>query len=73
MRADGMTLQGIADVLNEEGVPTLRGGAKWRPSSVQTAAGYKRRSKSKDLSDLPTVDRNRPRPDSPGQPGSGRP
>ena len=25
--------------LNEEGVPTVRGGAKWRPSSVQTAAG----------------------------------
>jgi DNA invertase Pin-like site-specific DNA recombinase len=42
MRADGMTLQAIADVLNAEGVPTLRGGAKWRPSSVQSAAGYKR-------------------------------
>ncbi|HET6510182.1 MAG TPA: recombinase family protein [Baekduia sp.] len=42
MRADGMTLQAIADVLNGEGVPTLRGGAKWRPSSVQSAAGYKR-------------------------------
>ena len=42
MRAQGMTLQGIADVLNEEGVPTLRGGAKWRPSSVQRAAGYRR-------------------------------
>jgi hypothetical protein len=37
-----MTLQAIADVLNEEGVPTLRGGAKWRPSSVQRAAGYRR-------------------------------
>jgi DNA invertase Pin-like site-specific DNA recombinase len=44
MRADGMTLQGIADRLNAEGVPTVRGGAKWRPSSVQTAAGYRRRS-----------------------------
>jgi DNA invertase Pin-like site-specific DNA recombinase len=42
MRADGMTLQAIADVLNGEGVPTQRGGAKWRPSSVQSAAGYKR-------------------------------
>jgi DNA invertase Pin-like site-specific DNA recombinase len=42
MRADGMTLQAIADVLNREGVPTMRGGAKWRPSSVQSAAGYKR-------------------------------
>ena len=42
MRAGGMTLQAIADTLNEEGVPTLRGGAQWRPSSVQAAAGYKR-------------------------------
>jgi DNA invertase Pin-like site-specific DNA recombinase len=40
MRADGMTLQAIADRLNEERVPTVRGGAKWRPSSVQTAARY---------------------------------
>jgi hypothetical protein len=43
MRAQGMTLQAIADRLNEKGVPTVRGGAKWRPSSVQAAAGYKRR------------------------------
>jgi Resolvase, N terminal domain/Recombinase len=42
MREDGMTLQAIADTLNAEGVPTLRGGSEWRPSSVQAAAGYKR-------------------------------
>jgi DNA invertase Pin-like site-specific DNA recombinase len=42
MREEGLTLQAIADALNEEGVPTLRGGAKWRPSSVQRAAGYRR-------------------------------
>jgi peptidoglycan hydrolase-like protein with peptidoglycan-binding domain/DNA invertase Pin-like site-specific DNA recombinase len=42
MRAEGMTLQAIADRLNDEGVPTIRGGAKWRPSSVQAAAGYRR-------------------------------
>jgi hypothetical protein len=42
MRASGLTLQAIADTLNEEGVPTLRGGDKWRPSSVQAATGYKR-------------------------------
>jgi DNA invertase Pin-like site-specific DNA recombinase len=42
MRASGMTLQAIADTLNREGIPTLRGGAEWRPSSVQAAAGYKR-------------------------------
>jgi DNA invertase Pin-like site-specific DNA recombinase len=57
MRADGMTLQAIADVLNAEGVPTPRGGAEWRPSSVQSAAGYKRRSGSKKVEDLPQVDK----------------
>jgi DNA invertase Pin-like site-specific DNA recombinase len=43
MRADGMTLQAIADQLNAERVPTLRGGSMWRVSSVENAAGYKRR------------------------------
>jgi DNA invertase Pin-like site-specific DNA recombinase len=42
MRAAGFTLQAIADKLNEEGISTARGGAKWRPSSVQSALGYKR-------------------------------
>jgi DNA invertase Pin-like site-specific DNA recombinase/peptidoglycan hydrolase-like protein with peptidoglycan-binding domain len=45
MREDGMTLQAIADRLNDEGVPTLRGGSRWRPSSVQAATGYRRPSK----------------------------
>jgi len=43
MRASGMTLQAIADQLNEDGVPTLRGGTHWRPSSVHATTGYKRR------------------------------
>jgi DNA invertase Pin-like site-specific DNA recombinase len=42
MRASNMTLQAIADQLNAEGVPTLRGGRKWRPSSIQAALGYRR-------------------------------
>ena len=42
LRASGMTLQAIADVLNADGVPTMRGGTQWRPSSVQAAAGYRR-------------------------------
>ena len=42
MRAAGATLQAIADHLNTEGIPTVRGGARWRPSSVQAAAGYHR-------------------------------
>jgi DNA invertase Pin-like site-specific DNA recombinase len=40
MRAT-MTLQAIADQLNAECVPTLRGGTMWRPSSVQAALGYR--------------------------------
>ncbi len=42
LREQGRTLQAIADELNAEGIPTLRGGTEWRPSSVQSAAGYKR-------------------------------
>jgi DNA invertase Pin-like site-specific DNA recombinase len=38
MRAEGMTLQAIADRLNAQGIPTLRGGKQWRPSSVHAAA-----------------------------------
>jgi DNA invertase Pin-like site-specific DNA recombinase len=44
LRAAGMTLQAIADRLNADGIPTLRGGARWRPSSVQAALGYRRPS-----------------------------
>jgi DNA invertase Pin-like site-specific DNA recombinase len=47
MRAANMTLQAIADTLNAEGVPTMRGGARWRPSSVQTVLGYRRPTRSR--------------------------
>jgi DNA invertase Pin-like site-specific DNA recombinase len=43
MRERQMSLQEIADTLNAEGVPTVRGGAKWRPSSLQAATGYRRK------------------------------
>jgi len=46
MRSQGMTLQAIADQFNAEGVPTVRGGAKWRHSSIQAAAGYRRPPRS---------------------------
>ncbi len=36
LRAQGMTLQAICDVLNGEGVPTPRGGAEWRPTSLRS-------------------------------------
>ena len=42
MRDANMSLGAIAAQLNAEGVPTLRGGKKWRPSSIQTALGYRR-------------------------------
>jgi DNA invertase Pin-like site-specific DNA recombinase len=55
MRSKGMTLQAIADDLNAEGVPTLRGGREWRPSSVQNAAGYARPAKRRRRTPLPTL------------------
>jgi DNA invertase Pin-like site-specific DNA recombinase/peptidoglycan hydrolase-like protein with peptidoglycan-binding domain len=42
MRSAHLSLQQIADQFNAEGVPTLRGGRKWRPSSIQAALGYRR-------------------------------
>lgn len=35
LRDDGATLRQIAATLNEEGVPTPRGGSEWRPSSIE--------------------------------------
>ena len=35
LRAQGATLQAICDRLNGEQVPTPRGGARWRPSSLR--------------------------------------
>jgi peptidoglycan hydrolase-like protein with peptidoglycan-binding domain/DNA invertase Pin-like site-specific DNA recombinase len=48
MRGEGLTLQAIADQLNQEGVPTMRGGQLWRPSSVQAALGYRRPRRRRD-------------------------
>jgi DNA invertase Pin-like site-specific DNA recombinase len=56
MRATGMTLQAIADHLNAERVPTLRGGTMWRPSSVQVALGYRRRGSRGPRDQLPPVE-----------------
>jgi DNA invertase Pin-like site-specific DNA recombinase len=56
MRNAKMTLKAIADQLNAEGVPTLRGGAMWRPSSVQAALGYQRPSTRRARNQLPSVE-----------------
>jgi DNA invertase Pin-like site-specific DNA recombinase len=37
LRESGATWQAIADELERENVPTARGGASWRPSSVRSA------------------------------------
>jgi recombinase len=58
MRKEGMTLQAIADALNEAGVPTMRGGTMWRPSSVQRATGYRRPSANSRGIELPKGDRS---------------
>ena len=59
MRHEGLTLQAIADRLNAEGVPTLRGGSEWRPSSVQAAAGYRRpKGRKSNLKDPPKGERS---------------
>ena len=42
LRAEGMTLQAIADRLNRDGVLTLRGGAEWRP--LERAGGSRVRA-----------------------------
>jgi hypothetical protein len=42
LRARGFGLKAIAATLNAEGIPTPRGGAEWRASSVQSALGYRR-------------------------------
>jgi DNA invertase Pin-like site-specific DNA recombinase/peptidoglycan hydrolase-like protein with peptidoglycan-binding domain len=59
MRRAGMTLQAIADQLNAEQVPTLRGGAMWRPSSVQAALGYRRPSSRSPRDSLPSLEEDR--------------
>ena len=60
MRDDGMSLRAIADRLNAEGVPTRRGGSRWRPSSVQTAVGYQRPAPRHGAPELPPVNGGEP-------------
>jgi len=54
-RESGATLQKIADTLNSEGVPTLRGGLEWRPSSIQSAITPGKRTKSRTTINLPQI------------------
>lgn len=58
-RSAGRTWQAIADGLNADRVPTVRGGAAWRVSSVQAAGGYRRPAARTTRVDLPTPGRPR--------------
>jgi hypothetical protein len=55
LREGGASLQKIAETLNADGVPTLRGGAEWRVSAVQSALGYRRPPKEHEAPDLPQM------------------
>lgn len=58
-RTAGSTWQAIADGLNRDGVTTVRGGAMWRVSAVQAAAGYVRPPAKAKRVDLPEPPRRR--------------
>jgi len=58
MRDDDMAPQEIADQLNKEGVPTLFGTEKWRPSTIQTALRYWRAGSATNVEELPSNERN---------------
>ncbi len=60
-RTAGRTWQAIADGLNADGTPTVRGGALWRVSAVQAAAGYRRPPAQPKPADLPVLRRRRSR------------
>lgn len=53
LRDEGLTLQAIADTLNAASVPTLRGGSTWRPSSIQSVLGRRRRITTRKRVELP--------------------
>jgi DNA invertase Pin-like site-specific DNA recombinase len=53
LRGRGWSLQRIADQLNEDGEPTLRGAPKWTKSAVQSATGYVRPRPRRKRTELP--------------------
>lgn len=58
-RAAGSTWQAIADRLNTEQIPTIRGGSRWRVSAVQSAGGYLRPPARAKATELPALPRRR--------------
>jgi DNA invertase Pin-like site-specific DNA recombinase len=60
MREADMSLQEIADQLNDEAVPTLFDTKRWWPSSIQAALRYWRAGSASRLDQLPATDRRAP-------------
>jgi DNA invertase Pin-like site-specific DNA recombinase len=61
MRERGKTYQAIADKLNAERVPTLRGARLWTVSGVRGAAGYRPPPARRKVQELPPLKRRRRR------------
>lgn len=61
-RESGATWQTIADRLNADEEPTVRGGTHWRVSSVQSAAGYVRPTEKARRITLPEPKKGRKTP-----------
>jgi DNA invertase Pin-like site-specific DNA recombinase len=59
MRDRGSTYQAIADKLNADGIPTMRGAKLWTVSAVRGAAGYRPPKARRTRADLPVARRSR--------------
>lgn len=57
LKDSGLSLQGVCDALNVEGVPTARGASEWHKSAVQTILGYRRRPQRRRIANLPEIRR----------------
>jgi len=61
LHATRMPLSAIARVLEQEGWLTVRGGTKWRASSLQVIVGYQRPPARRRRAELPDIPRRRRR------------
>jgi DNA invertase Pin-like site-specific DNA recombinase len=61
LHATRMPLSAIARVLEQEGWRTVRGGTRWRASSLQVIVGYQRPPARRRRAELPDIPRRRRR------------
>jgi DNA invertase Pin-like site-specific DNA recombinase len=59
LQAGGMRPSDIATELERRGIPTVRGGTRWRPSALQAVLGYQRPPRRRRRAELPPVPRRR--------------